>query len=164
MVQAVEEADKITAEALSFKGKTIEEDTTAVSKMAAVAQLSQVNIEKINQMNKDMYSFSKKLNLNDYHQALKIQKELRDLNIAQGDTSLAIRTQQLFADGFKKFSDIAVNQDVEDQLNQLEIAQENLNRNHGNQKSLDNFVQKTHEVEKYIEGKYGDMWENPLKN
>jgi len=76
-----------------------------------------------------MDHFSVSLSEADFHRALALQREVRGQNLAQGAVKLLIHTSDMFGSGFTKFPQVAKNQFVEDQLNLLDAAQDNLNGN-----------------------------------
>ena len=114
-------------------------------------------------MNKEMDEFSHSLDMSHYDSAMLLQKELKRDGLRDHEKLMSVTTKELFKKGFKSFPQIAKNEYVEEQLQYLEAAEDNLNGNMINPRLVEALVQRGHEVAANLEKAYGEQWENPLK-
>ena len=73
---------------------------------------------------------------------------------------LKANTKELYEKGFK-FDSIANNQDTQAILQDLDIAQINLNQNPNNEILLKKFIATAQEASKELRSKYKDFWRDP---
>ena len=71
-----------------------------------------------------------------------------------------VTTSELFQKTFK-FPSIAKNQFTQDKLDELEIAEKNLNNNPDNEKLLEKFISVTNNVKKEFKKNFAENWTDP---
>lgn len=157
------QADKITSEALIEKSVRDQEQKKTDDKIKGLSKLDADSLSRIDSLNLAVDTFSKSLSEEDFHAAIKLQKELKSQSLAQGEARLMVHTTDIFEAGFIKFPQISKNEFVQDQINYLDAAQDNLNNNQDNQSLLENFIARAKEVSKNLQTEYPEQWESPLK-
>jgi|TARA_B110000305_G_C19376128_1_gene607074 hypothetical protein len=72
-------------------------------KIKGLSKLDTDSLNRIDLLNRAVDTFSKSLSEDDFHQAVKLQKELKSQSLAQGETRLMVHTTDVFEAGFTKF-------------------------------------------------------------
>ena len=108
--------------------------------------------------------FSKTNKDSDFDAAMKIRTDLIE-NENQSEQSLAkikINTYDLFKKSFQ-FPEVAKNDFSTEVLEDVEIAEKNLNANLDNVDLYNAFIDTTEKAAKKLKGKYADQWSNPTQ-
>ena len=107
--------------------------------------------------------FSKTLTEEDFDGSVKIRNELieNDGQSADDLNKYKISTVEVFKKQFS-FPEVAKNDFSSSLLDELEIAQKNLNSNLENVDLFNSFVETADKVKKQLKEKYGDQWTDPL--
>ena len=71
-----------------------------------------------------------------------------------------ISTGELYLQAFK-FPDVARHEYAQQQLDEVEIAEKNLNNNIDNDDLLTSFTKTAEKIKKSLQEKYGDSWVDP---
>ena len=131
------------------------------------AKMSKERKQKITKMRDDFAaafnSFSKNLKEADFDKALKLKNELLEMNESQTSLDkIKINSVELFQKQFQ-FPEVAKNDFSTQLLDELEIAEKNLNSNLDNVDLYNNFVETAESTKKKLKEKYGDQWTDPAK-
>lgn len=118
-------------------------------------------------MKKDLQTaftnFSKTLKESEFDKAMKLREQLADMN--ESTTTLdkiKINTVDFFKKGFQ-FPEVAKNDFSTEVLDELEIAEKNLNSNLDNVDLFNTFVETAEACKKKLKDKYQDQWSDPAK-
>jgi hypothetical protein len=99
----------------------------------------------------------------DFDKAMKLREQLLDMNESQVSIDkIKINAVESFKKGFA-FPEVAKNDFSMEVLDELEIAEKNLNSNLDNVDLFNNFVETAQECKKKLKEKYGDQWNDPAK-
>lgn len=126
-------------------------------------QVTSAAAAKISQMKENFNVFSKTLDLAQLKTAIDIRKDLEHGGIPANNLDISIDLIEEMRAGFKTFPEIANNEFVEQELQVVEAAQDNLIANPENQKLAQKLVDITHEASKHLSEQYGDNWQNPFR-
>lgn len=106
-------------------------------------------------------SFSKTFKESDFDKGMKLHQELLDLN----ESAISIDKVKINSvDVFKKqfqFPEVSKNDFSTEALEELEIAEKNLNSNLDNVDLFNSFVEEAEKSKKKLKEKYGDQWTDP---
>ena len=123
--------------------------------------------QKITNMKNDMQkafdNFSKNLKESEFDKAMKLKEQLQD----QNESNVVLDKIRINAvDNFKKgfaFVEVSKNDFSSEVLDELEIAEKNLNSNLDNVDLFNNFVETAATCKKKLKEKYLDQWNDPTE-
>jgi len=128
-------------------------------------KLTQQKKTKIQTLRQDMtnsfVAFSKGLKETDFDAAMKTRQELLDMN--ESATSLdkiKINSVEIYKKSFE-FPEVAKNDFSSEVLDELEIAEKNLNSNLDNVDLFNDFVDIAEKSKTRLKSKYADQWNDP---
>ena len=108
-------------------------------------------------MNIELYTFAKTLKPSAMHKALEIKKELEDKG--KPPAHFRVSLANLWSKGFKHEAVSKYNY-VKEKLEDLNVAEKNLNRNIDSKAQLDLFLQVANDVRSGFKKRYGEKeWE-----
>lgn len=108
-------------------------------------------------------NFSKNLKESEFDKAMKLKEQLADMNES---TSSLDKIKINAVDSFKKgfaFVEVSKNDFSSEVLDELEIAEKNLNSNLSNVDLFNNFVETAEQCKTKLKGKYLDQWNDPTE-
>lgn len=135
-------------------------------KVALAEQKQQLSAEVMTQISKmqdKADAFAKTLNMEDFQAVQESLTQLQKKHINAKEAIVNFDLVESMREGFTEFPQMRNNEYVEDQLNYLEGAQDNLNNNPANNKLALRLVEVTNEVTANLQSEYGSMWTNPIK-
>jgi len=114
-------------------------------------------------MQQEFKEFSRTIDQDHFDKGMELKGQLakggiipeENLNIKR-----LVNTSELFQKQFK-FPSISKNQYTQDKLDELEIAEKNLNNNPDNEKLLEKFITVTNNVKKEFKQKFENNWTDP---
>lgn len=118
---------------------------------------------QISKMQDKADAFAKTLNMEDFQAVQESLTQLQKKHINAKEAIVNFDLVESMREGFTEFPQMRNNEYVEDQLNYLEGAQDNLNNNPANNKLALRLVEVTNEVTANLQSEYGSMWTNPIK-
>ena len=126
------------------------------------ALTDQVCDERLNytewELERQMEWFSRGLNVKNFDNAMKIWQNLTEQHGFRG--SARVHTYELYDKAFT-FPRVRRYQFVQDNLDMLEHFQDNLNLNIHNRQSLANYVRVAHTVQRLLNERYADAFDDP---
>lgn len=130
-------------------------------------KLAKQKKQKLDNMKKELHnsfeSFSKDLKESDFDRAMRIREQLSEMTESSGQVEkVKINAVDFFKKGFA-FPEVAKNDFSGEVLDELEIAEKNLNSNLENVDLFNNFVDTAEKCKKKLKDKYQDQWTDPLE-
>ena len=109
-----------------------------------------------------MEKFSKSIKKEDFEEAMKLKQDLvENENVPQEELDkVKVTTNKIYKKNFA-LPEVAHNDYASEQLEELEIAEKNLNANMDNADLLKKFILVTKEVGKKLKEKYESQWNDP---
>ena len=109
-----------------------------------------------------MEKFSKSVKKEDFEEGMKLKQDLIDNeNVDQEELDkVRVTTTKIYKKNFA-LPEVAHNDYASEQLEELEIAEKNLNANMDNADLLKKFIVVTFEVKKKLKEKYESQWNDP---
>lgn len=101
------DSDKLSSEDLIEHTVQAEEQKQLDDKIKGLSKLNLDSFNRINELNKAVDTFSQTLSKDDFHKAIKLQKDLKKKSLAQTDAKLMVHTTDIFEAGFKQFPQIS---------------------------------------------------------
>ena len=115
----------------------------------------------ISKMQDDADEFSKTLDMKKFDAAKNAMVQLQKKHVDQAIVNYEL--VEKMRDGFKTFPQLKANDQVQEQLEYLQAAQDNLNANPTNTRLAVRLVQVAGEVADTLTTEYGDVWVNPYQ-
>lgn len=139
-----------------------EEKAKKLAQKKKNAKAAKLNKKKTS-LKESFDKFSKTLTEEDFDGSVKIRNELIETDGQSADdlNKYKISTVEVFKKQFS-FPEVAKNDFSSSLLEELEIAQKNLNSNLENVDLFNSFVETADKVKKQLKEKYGDQWTDPL--
>jgi hypothetical protein len=127
--------------------------------------IAKQNKIKIQNMRKDLQTaftnFSKTLKESEFDKAMKLREQLQENNESLASLEkIKIDSVDFFKKGFQ-FPEVAKNDFSTEVLDELEIAEKNLNSNLDNVDLYNTFIETAEACKKKLKEKYQDQWSDP---
>lgn len=121
--------------------------------------------QKVQNMRKEVVTafdnFSKNLKESEFDKAMKTKEQVLELGESQQSLDkIKVNAVDSYKKGFA-FPEVSKNDFSSEVLDELEIAEKNLNSNLDNVDLFNNFVETAEECKKKLKKKYGDQWTDP---